>query len=154
MHCMAADPPAVPHLQRNSVHVCCRCRAETNDEQDAVQCMAVLSMQQCIVGVLLPTLIAGSIHLRFATPFGAFQESEFEEPGAARRTGLVRCCTRGWQAVLRAARQTWNAADAGVADFCTGHNYPAPLLERGIAVTLLSSTCWLVCKAAAVYQAA
>ena len=109
--------------------------------QRQLHCMALLTMQQAVVGVLLPTLAAGWMA-------GAVTLPSPPAPARRRRLDAAGPPWRWAAAAGSAASRAWAAADAELAELCCGEGYCG--LQLCVAAWLLLGNCWMLSKAAAV----
>ena len=112
---------------------------------DVVRCAAVVTFHQCIVGVMLPVLVAG-----FTAPStGRLPPAEQPQAGAPGAQPLGGC----W--VWRAAAAVGTGVvrlDAALAACCRGTGLAA--LQLFLACWLLAGSCWALAKGAALRAAA
>jgi len=108
--------------------------------------VTVLAMQQALLKVLLPLIVAAHFwsaamidEQQQPDPQAAAQPQEAEVPGSSWKRVLAR---RG-----AAAAHAWDRANRAVVDLCTGRGYPC--LQLGLAAWQVLGILWLVCKAVA-----
>lgn len=112
---------------------------------DRVRCVALLTWQQCLLGVVVPVLVAG-----WTAPLAPPTELPSEHPQpramAPARGGAAAAATRVWRGLAALAGGVARL-DAALQAACRGTGVAA--LQLGLACCLLCSNLWGLAKGAA-----
>lgn len=105
----------------------------------AVRCCAVIVFHQCIIGVMLPVLVAG-----FTAPF-AGQRWPARQQGSQQQA-VPAGGSKVWRFVV-AVSGSLARFDAALQACCSGT--AAAVMQLSLACYLLAGNCWALAKAAA-----